>query len=300
VKLKLPIIGRMTFATTHGAVTDLLKDTEQFCTDPKNAGRSAAVGLQWWMPKSFRLLAKNLLSTDDPEHRRQRGLVDQAFHARSVASMEAQIRDRVEEQISQLLDDPEHDLVQHLSRPLPLRIICDLLGLPERDHGRFMEWMEPVSQFGGVLQLWRMMASMGKLTTYLRDTFAERRAHPQDDMISDLVNGHYEGARLTDDELLSLVFILFVAGHETTTHLISNAVVTLLRHPDQREKYQSDPAGLGAAMIDEVLRFDCPVQLSKPRMARYDLEFHGHRLKKGTAVMSMLHSANWDPTVFQN
>ncbi|MEO1283149.1 MAG: cytochrome P450 [Pseudomonadota bacterium] len=300
VELKIPIVGQMTFATTHSAVSELLKTDEGFCTDPKHAGRSAIVGIQWWMPRSFRLLAKNMLTTDDPDHRRLRGLVDQAFHARAVSALEQRVVDRTDQLLDELQNDPGHDIVRHLARPLPLRVICDLLGLPEDDQDKFMRWMEPVSQFGGIMQLWRMLSSVGKLTNYLRETFEDRRRAPRDDMISALVNGDYEGQRLTDDELLSMVFILFVAGHETTTHLISNGVVSLLKHPDALAKFKAHPVQFGPGMVDEVLRFDSPVQMSKPRMARQDLEFQGRAFKRGSTLMGMLHSANWDPAVFEH
>lgn len=300
VDIKIPLIGRMAFATTHAACSDLLKDDTRFCTDPRHAGRKHVVGLQAWMPKSFRILADNMLTRDDPDHRRLRGLVDQAFHQRTVSAMAEQIRKRADAQIDGLASDPDHDLVAHVSRPLPLRVICDLLGLPEEDQPKFMRWMEPISQFGGLWSLWRMTGSMGKLMGYLRETFADRRARPRDDMISSLVNGEYQGERLSEDELLSLVFVLFVAGHETTTHLISNAVVTLLRHPDALEALLSDPEKLGGTMIDEVMRFDSPVQMSKPRMARTDFEFHGRTMRRGQAMMALLHSANWDQAVFDS
>lgn len=296
VRTKIPILGRPWFAVTHAACIDLLKSPEFFVVDARNAGKRSFLGIPW-MPKTFRLLAKNMLSSDDPDHRRLRGIVDRVFHRTSIDKL----RPQIETIADRLLDDFERsddrDLVTHFARPLPLRVICEMLGLPEPDIPQFMRWMDSMTNLDSVLDLFRIVPSVRKMNAYLRATFEERRRRPGDDLVSELVHIEQEGDCLSQDELLAMCFLLFAAGHETTTHLISGSVLALLQHPRERVRLQQDRA-LAPAAVDEMLRFVSPVQMTKPRFATRDMTFHGVALHRGEMIFAMLAAANSDPAVF--
>jgi cytochrome P450 len=297
VRSRVPLLGPVAFATTHEAVTALLKDAERFAVDPHNAGNKRVAGLKWWMPKVLRRLTESMLTKDDPDHRRLRRLVDAAFHRTSVDPYRARIAETADRLIDDLAAAAGGDLVRHFARPLPLAVICDILGLPQADRPRFIKWMAAMSNVASLAGFIRMLPALQRLSRYLRDRFEERRRTPRDDLISALVEAEAAGDRLTEDELLAMCFLLFVAGHETTTHLISGGVLALLQHPDQLARLRADGSLAGTA-VDELLRFVSPVQMSKPRYARGDLSLAGVDLARGESVIAMLAAANADPAAF--
>jgi cytochrome P450 len=299
VQMRLPILGPMSFATTYDGVQRLLKDTDRFAVNARNAGRKKQIGFQWWMPRSLKLLAENMLGKDDPDHRRLRRLVDKAFHRQSVDAYLESIGDMADGLLDQFAASSNKDFVHHVARPLPLAVICDLLGLPQEDRPKFMRWMEGMSTVSSLLGVVRMLPAISKLTGYLRDQFEERRQRPGSDLITALVEAEEEGDQLSEDELLAMCFILFVAGHETTTHLISGGVLALLQNPGELARLKADWSRAPSA-VDELLRFVSPVQMSKPRFAREDLEFQGVEVPRGTPIMALLASANSDPDAFDH
>ncbi len=299
VRSRIPILGRISFVTTHDAVVTLLKDTDRFAVDPRNAGKKGIVGLKWWMPRDIHRLANNMLTKDDPDHRRLRRLVDTAFHRKSVDAY----RDRIVETADAMLDDlagsSDGDLVRHAARPLPLAVICEILGLPRPDRPQFMRWMGAMSNVSNMVGFFRMLPNISRLSRYLRGQFEARRRDPGDDLISALVEAEEEGDQLTEDELLAMCFLLFVAGRETTTHLISGGVLALLQHRDQRDRIMAHRSLIPSA-VEELLRFVSPVQISKPRYARDDITLAGIPLKRGEPSMAVLASANADPDAFSD
>lgn len=296
VPVKFPILGRIYFASTWDSCSDFLKGSELFAADGRNAGKSSALGL-WWAPRMMRVLAQNMLTLDDPDHRRLRKLVDGSFRRGRIEALRPMIARIADE----LLDDMERtenfDLVRGFSRELPLRVISEMLGLPDELRRKTQEWMGGFADVSSVSSAAAVLPNIGKMMKLLRAEFARRRTDPGQGLVSELVQAEADGDRLSEDELLGMVFLLFIAGHETTTHLISTAMLDLLQHRDQLEMLRSAP-GIMANAVEELHRHNSPVQATKPRMARQDIEFHGVRLKQGDRVMGLLASANSDPAHF--
>ncbi len=299
VPVKLPLIGQVWMTTTHQAASEMLKANDVFVQDPRKAGKTTIPGLQWWMPKSFRLLANNMLQKDEPDHRRLRGLVDQAFHRRGIAEMAPRIETIANDLIDQIPTDKPVDLIQLFARPFPLAVISELLGLPAKDRAKFMSWCEGLTGGTSTFNVILALPGIGKLLRYLRAQIADARKNPREGLISELVRAEQEGDQLSDDELLSMVFLLLFAGHETTTHLISGGLHTLLRNPEQKARMVADWDRIGLG-VEELLRFVSPVQVSKPRFVSKDTNLAGQDMKRGELVMACLGSANSDPAQFTN
>jgi cytochrome P450 len=292
VATTFPLTGRVWVTTTYEATARVLKDSENF-TLRKEDGTVA--GLRWWMPSSVTVLANNMLTTDEPDHTRLRGIVDEAFRRRAVLEMEPQIRTIADRLANDLFADGEPaDLVFRFARILPLSVICELLGLPQADRPQFIEWANAMGRLRGPISFFRMIGVVKKMRRYFEARLAEARARAGEGLIAELVRVEREGGRISGDEMVSMLFLLLVAGSETTTHLISGATFELLKDPAQRARLTSDWSGLGLA-IEEFLRFVSPVQFSKPRYVRKDLVLDGVTLRKGDKVMAMIVAANLDP-----
>jgi cytochrome P450 len=159
--------------------------------------------------------------------------------------------------------------------------------------------MARFADISGVVSAASVLPKIGRLMTLLRAEFERRRVDPGPGLVSELVQAEADGDKLSENELLAMVFLLFIAGHETTTHLISTSVLDLLQHPDQLDMLKADPALMPNA-VEELHRHNSPVQATKPRMARRDMEFHGVQLKQGDRVFGLLASANADPAHFDD
>jgi cytochrome P450 len=210
--------------------------------------------------------------------------------------MIAGIADRM---IEAVVASDDRDLVRHVARPLPLAVISELLGLPDRDRPQLMRWMAGMSTVSSMVGALRMFSGISKLANYLKAEFERRRREPGEDLISALVAVEEAGDQLSEDELLAMCFLLFVAGHETTTHLISGGVLALLQRPDELKRLKTDPALMPSA-VDELLRFVSPVQMSKPRYATEATTLDGAPIERGQRLMALLASANADPDMFEN
>ena len=242
----------------------------------------------------------NLLMMDPPDHTRVRGLVNRAFTPRAVEKLEPRIQEIVDRQIDGVQGRESFDLMTELAVPLPIIAISELLGIPADDHKQMKLWsdelaviVDPFQAMNGFQALQRTFAELGD---YFRALFKERRAQPRDDLISALVAVEDEGQHLNETELLTLVALIMGAGHETTTKLIGNAVVALLRYPDERRRLQDDP-GLIDSAVEEFLRFDSPVQVTD-RIATDDTHVAGVPVRKGQIVVTLLAAANRDPERF--
>jgi len=291
VTTKFPIIGRVWVTTTYEAAARVLKDSSVF-TLRKEGG--ALVGLPWWMPKLIGTVANNMLTMDEPDHTRLRGIVDEAFRRRAVLDMEPHIRviaDRLAEEL--FAEGSPADLVQRYARTLPLSVICELLGLPPADRSKFITWANSMAQLTNAFSLLRMIGGLMKMRRYLQGRLQIAREQGGEGLIAELVRVEKEGGRITPDEMVSMVFLLLGAGSETTTHLISGSVFELLRDPERRDWLAADWSRAGLA-VEEFLRFVSPVQFSKPRYVRQDVDLDGVRLKKGDRVMAMIVAANLD------
>lgn len=248
-------------------------------------------------------LGLSMLDRDPPDHTRLRGLVSKAFTPRALE----RLRPEIQQIVDGLLDEVEArgsmDLVEEFAYPLPVRVICEMLGVPVKDHERFKAWgldiargldaimLPPDSEVGQ-----RSVSGRRALADYFRELIAERRAGPRDDMLSALIAAEEAGDKLNEEELLATCILLLVAGHETTVNLIGNGTLALLRHPDQLRKLRERPGLIGTA-VEELLRFDGPVQRTA-RIPSEDITIGGQTIGKGEMVMPFLGAADRDPTQF--
>jgi len=292
VEVTFPIVGRVWMATTQETAARVLKDGRVF-TLRKDDGTVA--GLRWWMPRIFRVFANSMLNMDEPDHARLRGLVDEAFRRRAVLDMEPRIRAIADELAGDLFaQGSPADLVTRYARMLPLSVICELLGLPLDDRLKFIAWAGRATGVSSTLGFFRLVPTIAAMKRYLEQHIERVRTGGGEGLIAELVRVEKAGARLTRDEMISMVFLLLLAGHETTTHLISGSVFELAKNPGLRDWLAQDWSRADLA-IEEFLRFVSPVQFSKPRFVRQDVELGGARLKRGDQIMAMLAAANMDP-----
>ena len=241
-----------------------------------------------------------MLSTDEPGHTRLRSMVDQAFHRREIMTLEARVDVLADKFAADLFSGTNSgELVGNFARRLPLAVICELLGLPQDDWQQFSQWASGLTRVTGVWSMLKALHGLSPMSRYLETRIAQARTGEGSGLIHELVNMEAEGGPLTNDELLAMVFLLLVAGHETTTHLISGSVLALLQNTEQKEKLLSDWSGIDLA-VEEFLRFVSSVQFTKPRNVRVDCEVEGVALSKGDIVMPMLIAANYDPAVFDS
>ncbi len=248
--------------------------------------------------------APSMLAQDPPGHTRLRGLVSQAFTPRIIRGLEARMHAIAGELVDRAVEEGEVDVVQALAYPLPVIIIAEIIGVPPEDRERFKAWSDvAVEGFGNALfvpstpermaRLGRVRSEMGAYFSTLAD---ERRLKPREDLLTGLVQAEVEGSRLTHAEMLQMLILLLVAGNETTTNLIGNALLTVLDHPAQLARLRAERALLPSA-VDEVLRYSSPVQMD-PRRATRDVELHGHRIMANQLVVCWLGSANRDAEIF--
>ena len=294
VATHFPLVGDVWVTTTHDATAQVLKDGATF-TLRKEDGEVA--GLRWWMPKLVATIAKNMLTMDEPDHTRLRSIVDEAFRRRAIMDMQPRIRAIADDLAADLFAEGRPaDLVQRYARILPLSVISELLGLPAADRPRFIAWANAMSSLTNVVSFFRLLFAFRKMRDYLAERLQLARVQGGEGLIAELVQVEREGGQITPDEMVSMLFLLLAAGSETTTHLISGSVYELLRNPGLRDWLEEDWSRVGLA-VEEFLRFVSPVQFSKPRYVRHDVELEGVRLKKGDRVMVMLAAANMDPAV---
>jgi cytochrome P450 PksS len=293
VEVRFPIVGKTWITTTEHAAACVLKDGHTF-TLRKDDGTT--VGMRWWMPGIFRALANNMLTTDEPDHTRLRSIVDEAFRRRAVLEMEPRIFAIADELAAELFaDGSPADLVARYARKLPLSVICELLGLPSADRPNFMAWAANLTRVRSTVGfVWRMMWAVTAIKRYLQAHLESARASGGEGLIAELVRVEKDGAKISRDEMVAMVFLLLFAGYETTTHLISGSVYELVKNPALREWLKEDWRRADLA-VEEFLRFISPVNFSKPRFVRKDTELCGVRLKRGDRIMAMLMAANLDP-----
>lgn len=294
VATRFPLVGNVWITTTHDATAQVLKDSATF-TLRKEGGDVA--GVRWWMPKLVTAIANNMLTMDEPDHTRLRSIVDEAFRRRAIVAMEPRIRAIADDLAAGLFaGGSPADLVERYARILPLSVISELLGLPMADRPRFIAWANAMASLTNVASFIRLLFALRKMRRYLEAQLQHAREHGGEGLIAELVQVEREGGEITPDEMVAMVFLLLAAGSETTTHLISGSVYELLKSPGLRDWLEEDWSRASLA-VEEFLRFVSPVQFSKPRYVRRDVELAGVRLKMGDRVMVMLAAANMDPAV---
>lgn len=243
----------------------------------------------------------SMLDLDPPDHSRLRRLVSQGFMSKFIQALEPSIRRIVRDCLDKTGNESHFDLVQSLAAPLPAVVIAEMLGLPDSDHGRFQIWSEQLVGGSGTNDTDKIEDSQQAsqaLRDYFRDVIKIKRQNMDDGMISRLIRAEEEGDKLTEIELYNTCLLLLVAGHETTTRLISNGVYLLLESPQQLAQLRADPTLIPQA-IEEMLRYEPPVQATR-RFATEDVDFHGTTFKKGQLIFLSIAGSNRDPRANEN
>jgi cytochrome P450 len=285
------------FVTRHDDVATVLLDDERFVRDPRLALTDEQLA-EDAVPPAIAAINDNMLNRDGDDHRRLRRLVTKAFTPKIVE----QLRPRIQEIADELIDTAEArgsmDLSSDYAFPLPITVIAELLGVPHEDQDRFRDWSDAmVTPAVGPEALERFFGQMGEFVEYLTDFFAARRAEPRADLVSALLAARDAEDALSEEELFGTVILLIVAGHETTVGLIGNAVLSLLERPEQLALLRGDPSLIPAA-VEELLRYEGPVERALNRWAATDVELGGHTIRRGELVIAILNSADRDPDRF--
>ena len=270
-------------------------DERNWCRYRRVTGRDVRAGL----PDPYAEGVVSMLRVDPPDHTRLRTLVSKAFTPRAVAQLRPRIDATVHELLDGLAGHRTFDLMADLASPLPVAIIGEMLGVEVADRARFRHWSnEAIRLLGDGTRADRRRAwqALGAMRDWLGGQIAARRATPRADLLSALVAAEEAGDHLSERELFAICLLLLVAGNETTTNLIGNAVIALLRHPEQLARLRRDPARVPPA-IEELLRYDSPVQLTS-RLVVHERELHGHRLRRGEQIVLVLGAGNRDPGRF--
>jgi cytochrome P450 len=280
---------------------DYSRDIEENATDPIDPGQ-----LLRRQRRRQRLrdgtVAKTILNLDPPDHTRLRRLVSLAFTPTAIERLRPRIQMIVDEVLDRAAARGEMELVDELAFPVPFQVISELLDMPTERAEELRRWsqiltaaLEPTTDEAG---LDAADEAAGQMSHYVLDVIEHRRRHPGDDLLSALIAAEESGDRMTSPELLSFVTLLYVAGHETTVNLIGNGTLALLRHRDELARWRDDPT-IGAKAVDELLRFDGPVQLTV-RVPLVPVRLGDVEVDPGTVVMPLLGAANHDPAMFSD
>jgi cytochrome P450 len=284
----------------HDYVAEVLRD-HRFSSDERNS--SMYTGSTGFEETPFgRVAQAMLLFRDDPDHKRLRDLVQKAFTRRVVEDLRSRIAGLVVELLTPIVERGSTDLMSEFAYPLPVIVICELLGVPVSDREHFHEWARDFATRFEVQPLRtpemeeRGDAATAKLTEYFDGLIEEKRKNPGDDLISSLATVEDSGDRLTHDETLATCLLILLAGHETTANLIGNGTLALLRNRDQWELLVREP-GLVRSAVEEILRYDSPVQMIQ-RIALEDVTLYDATIPAGEMAALLLAAANRDPDHF--
>jgi cytochrome P450 len=288
------------YITTYEDVTAVLRDDANFSKDPRNARAYDSSGPTSRKTTIHQRINENMLFADPPHHTRLRSLVNKAFTPRRIEALAPQIRSIATNLLEEVKHQGQMDLIASYALPLPLFVICEMLGIPENERAQVSDWSQAIISPGSRnLNYSARKNKVRAFTTYLEQLFNERRANPQEDLISALTQVEEEGDRLNEMELSSMVALLLVTGHETTVNLIGNGTLALLLHAEQLHILQNDPSCWPTA-IEELLRYDGPVETSTSRWACRDVQMGGHLIERGDLVRVVLASANRDEQQFEH
>ena len=284
----------------HGWLITGYEVAKKALTDPRLSKRRTddAPAQDFLPPRVAAAINYHLLNLDPPDHTRLRRLLTAAFTRRRSEALAPRIQvltdellDRLEQRLTST--DGPVDLVSEFAYPLPLTVICELLGIPEADRGDFRAWTGPLVNItaAGFEDSARAATSM---VDYILELLERKRQDPGDDLLSALIAVRDEGDRLSENELTSMVYLLLIAGHETTVSLITNGVRALIDHPDQWARLRAEPEQVPGA-VEELLRYDGPLQSALPMIATEPMEIAGAQVAAGDPVVISLLAANRDP-----
>jgi cytochrome P450 PksS len=296
------LLGGTGYMLTRHEHVLLLHSDVRFSSDPTSTSQGSSFLLRH-LPRMFRLLMSSMVYKDDPDHARLRRLVNKAFTPRMVQQMTGEI----ERIVTELFDQVEQrggetiDLVGDVAVPLPLSVISTMLGVGDEDRNEFHVLMERfVVRLGSgtAADAMRAVPTARKLYAVLQRLAEQRRAQPDDGLISALLAASEDGDSLSPDEVMAMIFLLMLAGHDTTANLIGSSAVALIEHPEQAERLRAEPALIPTA-VEELLRFTTPVPCGAARTLLDDVEVDGTTMAKGSKVLGMIISANRDESVFE-
>jgi cytochrome P450 len=250
-----------------------------------------------------RMLGLWLIFMDPPEHTRLRKLLNKGFSPAAIEGLRPQVEAIVDGMLKPLRRGSELDLMREFANPMPVRIILEMLGIPQELRDTFVEWSRAIAVFRGspertVEQARAAQDALVELTAFFRKTVEERRRNQGNDLISLLIDIEEEGEVLTEEELYAQCIALLFAGHETTRNLIGNGMYTLLRHPEKTAELRETPEMIRTA-VEEILRYESPVQFTA-RVLKEDMEVCGQRIPKKWTMLCMLGAANRDPKKFKD
>ena len=283
--------------TRYEDVSSVLRDP-RFVKEPLAALVAARFGAE--VPRGVGL---SMLDRDPPDHTRLRSLVSTAFTPRVVEGLRPRIQQIVDDLITRAEAAGGMDVIEEFAYPIPVNVICEMLGVPVADHERFRGWSLDIAR--GLDSIWlppdseiprRSAASRHAISDYFRGLIVQRRASPRNDLLSALIAAEAAGDKLSEEELVATCILLLIAGHETTVNLIGNGMLALLRHPAELRRLRESP-GLITSAVEELLRYDGPVQRTA-RVASADATIGGRTIAKGDMVMPFIAAADRDPAQF--
>jgi cytochrome P450 len=296
-RVTLPDRQSAWLVSRYDDVAAALKD-ERFAKNKLVAMTADQAAKQPWIPPIFRPLARNMLDLDPPDHTRLRTLVNRAFSPRLVGQMRNRIQSLADDLMTAAQDREGMDLIRDYALPIPTTIIAEMLGVPDRDRHRFHRWSRTiVSASPSGWGMLKAIPSALAFLRYIRRLVASRRSDPRDDLLGSLVQAEEAGENLSEDELVAMIFLLLVAGHETTVNLIGNGMLALLENPGQIERLRADPTLIESA-VEELLRYDSPLATATERYAREDVTVCGMTIPRGGLVYAVIAAANRDEQQF--
>jgi cytochrome P450 len=297
VKSRQLVRGRGGYLLTRYDDVLMVHTDKRFSSDIVNNSRAGT--MIKYLPRMLRLLTDSMVFKDDPDHKRLRGLVSRAFTPKMVEQMAGDIETIVERLVDDLAAKGRVDLIDEFATPLPLAVISDMLGVSDADRDAFHASAKRFidSSSAGPVQLLAALPTAQRMLRLFERLAEQRRVEPDDHLISALVRANDDGDQLSDQEVLAMIFLLLLAGHDTTANLIGNGTLALLDHPDQLARLREQPELIDLA-VEELLRFTSPVTCGAARIALEDVDVAGGTIPRGSQVLGMIISANRDESVF--
>lgn len=280
-------------------------DCVSILKDPRIVrNRSTATGkggrLPFPLPKSVQMLVGSMINEDEPGHRRLRNLVHKAFTPKNLAYLDQRIETLTHELLDQAEAKGEFDLMKDYALPIPVTVIGEMVGVEPGEVPEFAQYITALSSgFSGMSLFRTFIWDLPKAINFSKDLIERKRANPGDDILTALIQAEEDGDKLSEDELVAMLFLLIIAGYETTVHLITNGVQTFLTHPDQFQQLKENWDLIDSA-VEEINRFNGPIQGTKLGYPTEDMTIRGVTVKKGTSIMPLLGAGNFDPDAFEN
>lgn len=289
---------RIWFVTRYVEAETVLRDHKRFLKNWHNTRTPEEMAQFEPRSRLLQILDGHMLNKDGADHQRLRNLVNKAFTTRMINNLQPRVQSIADTLLDQVIARGEMNLIDEYAFPIPLVVIGELLGVPADDRSRFRDWSDAfVVPARNEAEWEHHRLLLEEFIAYLARVFTERRHHPQQDLITALLEAEEAGDRLSEEELYAMVVLLIVAGHETTVNLIGNGTLALLRNANQLAYLRAHPDEMGAA-VEELLRYDGPVERATIRFAAEDTELGGQQLRRGDAVTVVLGSANRDAEQF--